>query len=907
MAAVSIQDFANQLKMPADMLLAQLTKAGVAGKSAGDVITDDEKKTLLTFLQGGAPAPAAAPPAAEEPAPAPSGRATIAIGATTTKKIKQQSRTGAARNIDVQVKKRRTYVQPEELEAQAKAEEEEAARLEAERQEAERIEAEEQVAREKEVQAASEAAAEQAAPEPVVEEVEVAEPEVVEEPEPVVEAAPEPEPAPVPEPAAPVDDRPAIGSRPQRAKEREEDRAERERLRKEREEQERLDRAERERERLLRKTEKKEEPAPAAGGKGKKGKRGGRDQLHVAAGKSGRRQQSKPQRRKPRTVTTSTSGQHGFEMPTAPVIHEVAIGETINVGELAAGMSVKAGEVIKVLMANGIMATINQSIDQDTAILVVEEMGHTAVAAGPDDPEAMLMAVEEEAVEEGEALPRSAVVTVMGHVDHGKTSLLDQIRQAKVADGEAGGITQHIGAYRVTTQGGAELTFIDTPGHAAFSSMRARGSKATDIVILVVAADDGVMPQTIESIAHAREAEVPIVVAVNKIDRENADQDKVKQELATHEVIPEDWGGDTQMIPVSALTGAGIDNLLESVNLQAELLELKAPAEGNASGVVIEARLDKGRGPVATVLVQKGTLKKGDIILAGGESGRVRAMTNEKGEMQDEAGPSIPVEIQGLDGVPTAGDEFLVVADERKAREIAEFRQVRAKETKIARQQAANLENIFENVKNEETADLNIVVKADVQGSIEALSDSLEKLSMDEVKVKVVHGMVGGISESDVNLAMAANAIIVAFNVRADATARKLIEAESVDVRYHNVIYDVVDEIKGAIGGLLKPEIKEEVLGLVEVREVFRVPKLGQIAGSYVLEGAVKRNAKVRVLRDNVVIFDGQVDSLRRFKDDVGEVKAGFECGVGVKNYNDVKAGDQIEVYENIEVRREVT
>ncbi len=602
--------------------------------------------------------------------------------------------------------------------------------------------------------------------------------------------------------------------------------------------------------------------------------------------------------RRPQRVQASTAGQHAFERPTAPVVRDVLIPETISVGELAQKMSVKAAEVIKAMMQLGSMVTINQVLDQDTATLVVEEMGHVAKAAAAADPEALLL---DEAVEEGEEQARPAVVTVMGHVDHGKTSLLDFIRKAKVAAGEAGGITQHIGAYRVNTSRGV-VTFLDTPGHEAFTAMRARGAQATDLVILVVAADDGVKPQTVEAIHHARNAGVPIVVAINKVDKPEADPDRVKQELTQHEIVPEEWGGDVLMSEVSAKTGQGVDELLEAVMLQAEVLDLKAVAAGGASGIVVEARLDKGRGPVATLLVQKGTLKRGDVILAGRESGRVRAMTDESGKPVKEAGPSTPVEVQGLSGVPVAGDEVNAVADERKAREIALFRQGKFKEVKLARQQKAKLENVFERMGEEETQALNLLVKADVQGSVEALTDALEKLSRDDIKVQVVHGMVGGISESDVNLAVASQAIVIAFNVRADAAARRLIESEGVDVRYHNVIYDVVDEIKAAMTGMLRPEIKERVLGTVEVREVFRVPKVGAIAGCYVTDGLVRRNSSVRVLRDNVVIFDGRVDSLRRFKDDVAEVKAGFECGIGVKNYNDIKQGDQLEIYEQVEV-----
>jgi translation initiation factor IF-2 len=627
--------------------------------------------------------------------------------------------------------------------------------------------------------------------------------------------------------------------------------------------------------------------------------RGGRQELHLADGKKARKKFRAPGGRGP--VTTSSTGQHGFERPTAPIVREVALPETITVAELAAKMSVKAAEVIKALMQMGSMVTINQVLDRDTASLVVTEMGHTVKEAKPEDPEALLVAT---AGTEIVAEPRPPVVTVMGHVDHGKTSLLDYIRKAKVASGEAGGITQHIGAYHVETPRGV-VTFLDTPGHEAFTAMRARGAKATDIVILVVAADDGVMPQTVEAVHHARGAKVPLVVAVNKIDKPEAQPDRVRQELTKHEVVPEEWGGSEIFVDVSAKSGVGIDKLLESVLLQAEVLELKAPRSGPASGLVVEARLDKGRGPVATILVQRGTLSKGDIVLAGREFGRVRAMLDEKGHPVKEAGPSIPVEILGLSGVPSAGDEVVVVESERKAREIALYRQGKFKDVQLARQQAAKLSNVFEQMQEgAEAKTLALIIKADVQGSVEALTTALEKLSTAEVKVKVIHGMVGGITESDANLAVASNGIIIGFNVRADGGAKRLIEQNGIDVHYYNVIYDAVDEVKSAMTGMLKPQIKEQFLGLAEVRDVFRHPKVGAIAGCYVVEGVVRRNRPIRVLRDNVVIFEGELESLKRFKDDAGEVKAGLECGIAVKNYSDVKIGDQIEVFEKTEVAR---
>jgi translation initiation factor IF-2 len=564
-------------------------------------------------------------------------------------------------------------------------------------------------------------------------------------------------------------------------------------------------------------------------------------------------------------------------------------------------MSVKAAEVIKALMKLGTMATINQVLDQETAIIVVEEMGHKAKAAKLDDPESYLAEGDEPVATE--LKPRPPVVTVMGHVDHGKTSLLDYIRTTKVAAGEAGGITQHIGAYHVETPRGV-ITFLDTPGHEAFTAMRARGAQATDIVILVVAADDGVMPQTIEAINHAKAAEVPLVVALNKIDKHEANPDKVKQELLTHGVVPEEYGGDSPVVPVSAKTGQGVDALLEQVLLQAEVLELKASPDAPAKGVVIEARLDKGRGPVATLLVQSGTLRRGDIVLTGAVYGRVRAMLDENSKPVQEAGPSIPVEVQGLSEVPKAGEEMMVVADERKAREIASFRQGKSRDVKFAKQHATKLENMFPQMGEGEKKVLTLVIKSDVQGSQEALVHALTRLGTDEVKVTVVHAGVGAITESDVNLAMAARAVIIGFNARADATARKLIESAGVQVRYYNIIYDAVEEIKGALSGMLAPERKESVLGLVEVRQVFRISKIGTVAGCYVQEGLVKRSAQVRVLRDNVVVHTGEIDSLKRFKDDVREVKAGFECGMSLKNFADIKEKDQFEVFEILEVAR---
>jgi len=605
---------------------------------------------------------------------------------------------------------------------------------------------------------------------------------------------------------------------------------------------------------------------------------------------------------KKKSHSSNNDTQSNFVAPTEPVVRDVHVPETITVADLSHKMSVKAGEVIKLLMGMGQMVTINQVLDQDTAMIIVEEMGHVAHAAKLDDPESDLS---EQLQGDVELFTRPPVVTVMGHVDHGKTSLLDKIRFAKVAAGEAGGITQHIGAYHVETPRGM-ITFLDTPGHEAFTAMRARGAQATDIVILVVAADDGVMPQTKEAIAHAKAAGVPIVVAVNKIDKPEANPERVKQELVAEQVVPEEYGGDSPFIHVSAKTGIGIDDLLENVLLQAEVLELKAPVNAPAKGLVIEARLDKGRGPVATILVQSGTLKRGDMLLVGQSFGRVRAMLDENGKACSEAGPSIPVEIQGLSEVPPAGEEVLVVADERKAREIALFRQGKFRDVKLAKQQAVKLENMFENVGegSVETKYLPIIIKADVQGSQEALSQSLMKLSTPEVRVQIVHAAVGGITETDINLAVASKAVVIGFNSRADALARKLAESNGVDIRYYNIIYDAVDEVKAAMSGMLTPDKKEEVTGMVEIRQVFTVSKIGSIAGCLVIDGVVRRTSKARLLRDNVVIWTGELDSLKRFKDDAKEVRAGLECGLSLKNYNDIKEGDQLEIFEVTEVAR---
>ena len=937
MSQVTINSFAKQIGISIEKLLDQLEHAGISGKTKDDLLEDEEKIRLLRFLKG-------------DSARKPSGARKITLRKKTTDEITQTSRTGAARKVHVEVKKRRTFVKRSEIDqaepmsgpAQTKVG---AADVSAGDQEKRPVESEKQAPQTKKkaakvvtkskpkVAKAKETIAQPKVDEPAIDQVndepnkdEANQIEAVEQAEVVTLSAEE-----LAKQAAEEQARLEMEEAAKlKAMEEEQARLEAELeqvalMEKEAEKLaevaiekeveaaiEREKRVEAEAKAKLEAQAKAEAEAKAKAAaqakeeatkanQGKKGKRGkwekssdggrGREELH--ASKKRKDKSRRHSNRAASNISSSIADQHGFEKPTEPVIHEVVVPETITVGELAQSMSIKAGEVIKVMMSMGSMVTINQILDQDTAMLLVEEMGHVAKVAAPEDPEALLTSSEDDV----EETPRSPVVTVMGHVDHGKTSLLDYLRKAKVAAGEAGGITQHIGAYRVNV-GEQDICFLDTPGHEAFSSMRARGAKATDLIILVVAADDGVKPQTIEAISHAKSAGVPIIVAINKIDREQADPDRVRQELSNYEVISEDWGGDVLMNEVSALTGQGVDELLESVLLQAEVADLKARSTGNASGLVVEARLDKGRGPVATVLIQQGTLKKGDIILAGRESGRVRVLLNDHGKPITAAGPSTPVEIQGLAGVPIAGDEIIVVSDERKAREIALHRQGRFKEVKLAKQQKAKLESMFNRMQEGEVKSLNLVVKADVQGSVEALSDSLEKLSTSEVSVKVVHGMVGGINESDVNLAMASNAIIVGFNVRADATARKLIENEGVDVHYYNVIYDVVDLVKSAMSGMLSPILKEEHVGLVEVRDVFRAPKIGAIAGCYVTEGIVRRSLPVRVLRDNIVIFEGAIDSLRRFKDDVQEVKNGYECGIGIKNYNDIKVGDQIEVFE---------
>ncbi|HVQ05446.1 MAG TPA: translation initiation factor IF-2 [Burkholderiaceae bacterium] len=932
MAVTTVAQFAAELNRPSAALLEQLQSAGVAKKSPDDKLTDADKERLLEFLRS-----AHGTSSAE--------RKKITLTRKSTSEIKQADASGKARTIQVEVRKKRVFVKREDTPAAAVIEEPAAPvidEVEVQRREAEaarqaelqrrqeedvaRRAREEQERREREA-AAAEAAAKTAAA--------AAAPAVpaVAEATPAASATP---PAAAPAPAKPALRVVKSGSveAAERAKQ-----AEADNRRKSAEAEAAAIRAMMAAPKKGILTAKKPEEAKP-GEAGKEGIKGTIHKPKAAAGaapaapgvaKPGDKKSVKSEKlssswaddaAKKRALKTrgdSGGARGGWRSPrgarkgdrsddspafTAPaefVVQEVHIPETISVADLAHKMSVKASEVIKQLMKLGQMVTINQQLDQETAMIVVEEMGHKALAAKLDDPEAFTE--EETAGQAGDMQPRAPVVTVMGHVDHGKTSLLDYIRSTRVAAGEAGGITQHIGAYHVETPRGM-ITFLDTPGHAAFTAMRARGAQATDIVILVVAADDGVMPQTKEAIHHAKAAQVPIVVAINKIDKPEANAERVKNELVAESVVPEEFGGDSPFVPVSAKTGAGIDALLEQVLLQAEVLELKAAADAMARGLVIEAQLDKGRGPVATVLVQSGTLKRGDIVLAGASFGRVRAMLDEDGKPTHEAGPSIPVEIQGLTEVPQAGDEFMVLSDERRAREIATFRQGKYREVTLNKRQAAKLENMFENMGEGAAQTLSLILKADVQGSQEALAQSLIKLSTNEVKVQVVHAAVGGISESDVNLAIASKAVIIGFNTRADAGARKLAENNGIEIRYYNIIYDAVDEVKAAMAGMLAPEQKEEVIGSAEIRQVFRVSKVGAIAGCMVTSGNVRRNARVRVLRDNVVVFNGELDSLKRFKDDVREVKEGFECGLNIKNYNDINEGDLLEFFEIKEVAR---
>jgi translation initiation factor IF-2 len=845
MAEVTVADFAKVLKVPVDRLIEQLDEAGIKVRGGEDLISEDAKLELLTHLRKTHGRKDAADSAPRR----------ITLSRKSQSELKLSSGQGRARTVNVEVRQKRTYIKRDVLEEQARKQQEEidavrraeeearTAAERAEREERERLAAAERERAEAEQRAAAELE--------------------------------------------------RLAEEQRRAEADQAARAEEERRKAQETEKETQQRVEAERARA----------------KGKRGERAveepaeGDHTLHVADGMAGRRRKKRqPQRR--RSMPVNVDSQHAFERPTAPVVREVEVGTTITVAELAQRMAVKANEVIKALMKMGMMVTINQMLDQDTAVLVVEEMGHTAKALKETAIEDQLTE-SIEAATSGEAVPRAPVVTIMGHVDHGKTSLLDYIRRTRVAAGEAGGITQHIGAYHVETPKG-RITFLDTPGHAAFTAMRARGARVTDIVVLVVAADDGVMPQTIEAIQHAKAAGVPIVVAINKIDRPNADPDRVRNELAKYELIPEEWGGETLFVSVSAMTGEGVDKLLDSLLLQAELLDLKAVPTGPAAGVVLESSLERGRGAVATVLVNRGQLQVGDILLAGQEYGRIRAMFDETGQPVTTAGPSTPVVVLGLSGTPSSGDDVQVVADDRQARDVAQFRQSRERETKLAHQQAAKLDNIFSQMQAGGSPTIQLLIKADVHGSAEALRDALEKISTDEVKVSVVASGVGGITESDVQLAATSKAII-GFNVRADAAARGAIKESGVDIRYYSIIYEAIDDIKAAASGLLTPEVREQIVGLAEVREVFRSPKFGNVAGCMVVDGYVRRSSPIRVLRDNVVIYEGALESLRRFKDDVNEVRAGTECGIGVRNYNDVKVGDQIECFERSEVARKVS
>ncbi|MDC6381232.1 translation initiation factor IF-2 [Pseudomonas graminis] len=840
MTQVTVKELAKTVDTPVERLLQQMREAGLPHNAAEQVVTDIEKQALLTHLKSGHKAKV------EEPR-----KITLQRKTTSTLRV------AGSKSISVEVRKKKVFVQrsPEEIEAERKRELDERRAVEnAARQKAEeesRQRAEEEARR----QPSSGAPAAEA----------------VAAPAPAPQAAEPARETPAAAPAAPVADR--------------------------------------------KKDEQRRPDKPRNDDNNRRSGGGGDGDRKNAPHRASVKEKAPTPRVAPRTTDEESDGfrrggrgkaklkkrnAHGFQSPTGPVVREVKIGETISVGDLAQQMSVKAAEIIKFMFKLGTPATINQVLDQETAQLVAEELGHKVTLVSDTALEDSLA---ESLKFEGETFSRAPVVTVMGHVDHGKTSLLDYIRRAKVAAGEAGGITQHIGAYHVETERGM-VTFLDTPGHAAFTAMRARGAKATDIVILVVAADDGVMPQTIEAVQHAKAAGVPLVVAVNKIDKPGADLDRIRSELSVHGVTSEEWGGETPFVSVSAKMGTGVDELLEAVLLQAEVLELMATPSAPGRGVVVESRLDKGRGPVATVLVQDGTLRQGDMVLVGSNYGRVRAMLDENGKPIKEAGPSIPVEILGLDGTPDAGDEMSVVADEKKAREVALFRQGKFREVKLARAHAGKLENIFENMGQEEKKTLNIVLKSDVRGSLEALQGALNGLGNDEVQVRVVGGGVGGITESDANLALASNAVLFGFNVRADAGARKIVEQEGLDMRYYNVIYDIIEDVKKALTGMLGSDVRENILGIAEVRDVFRSPKFGAIAGCMVIEGVVFRNRPIRVLREDIVIFEGELESLRRFKDDASEVRAGMECGIGVKSYNDVKVGDKIEVFEKVQVAR---
>jgi translation initiation factor IF-2 len=923
MAEVTVSQFAEVLKVPVDRLLVQLDQAGIKVAGPDDRISDDAKLELLTHLRR-------AHGSGESGNAAPSK---ITLSRKSQQEIKLSSGQGRARTVNVEVRTKRTYVKRDVLQERARLQQDEIDskrreaeeavqrehdRVEAERLERERVEndarrrIEEEAARKKAEEEAQRLAALAAREE---EERRAREREEALKRPPEVEApkraaAPEP-PKRAPEPPAkpvfdPTFQRPQIIPPVQTRERPHQAAASSAPPRKG---------APQPNKSAPQPQQAAAAPGPApqvarpaasapparAPGAPDANTRYGRQELHVAGDVSSRYKKKRRMKGRP-MQSSSDGGKHGFEMPTAPVVREVSIGETVTVADLAQKMAIKATEVIKVLMNMGVMATINQPIDQDTAVLVVEELGHTAKVLKENQIEEDLQGVKVEGEEAVATEPRPPVVTVMGHVDHGKTSLLDYIRTTKVAAGEAGGITQHIGAYHVETPKGS-VTFLDTPGHAAFTAMRARGAKATDVVVLVVAGDDGVMPQTIEAIQHARAAGVPIVVAVNKMDKPDADLDRVRQELAKHDVIPEDWGGENIFVPVSARTGQGVDQLLDSILLVAEVLELRAPRDGLASGIVIESSVEKGRGAVATVLVKKGTLHMGDPIIAGSEFGRVRAMFDENGKPVEAATPSMPVQVLGLSSPPNAGDEFLAAESERKAREVALYRQGKFRDVKLA-SRATRAEDVFSQMGEAKIGIVAVLIKADVQGSAEALRESLLKLSTDEVQVKLIASGLGGITESDVQLAAASKGLIIGFNVRADSGAREAIKETGVEVRYYSIIYEAIDDVKAMLSGMLKPEIKESILGVAQVRDVFRSSKFGVVAGCLITEGVVKRNNPIRVLRENVVIFEGALESLRRFKDDVSEVRAGVECGIGVRNYQDVRAGDQIECFSRVEIAR---
>lgn len=869
MTQMTVEKFANELDMLPEVLLDQLLAAGVKKQSVGDGLTEKDKAQLLDYLR--------------KAHGSNESKKKITLTRRQTTEIRQSDGTGKARTIEVKVRKKRVLTKPSEQEVEREIVHEATAAstpvIPSTPTRKPVIDAEQQAIREQEALKQAELIARQAAElrekqekrksvnveekkepkleEPIAKKVEQT-PSIAEESQPQPEIA---EPQPKPIAAEGTLHKPAV--KPEEKTEKKKKQPKQENVWKE-------------------EASKRREAKTRGDLSGNQGWRVRKDKQHG------------------RSNLIEAQIQHGFSAPTEPVVHEVLVPETISVAALAQKMSVKAAEVIKVLMKMGTMVTINQMLDQDTAMIVVEELGHIAKYATPDSPESFLEEIKTP-VSELEMEPRAPVVTVMGHVDHGKTSLLDYIRRTRVAGGEAGGITQHIGAYHVETSHGM-ITFLDTPGHEAFTAMRARGAKITDLVVLVVAADDGVMPQTIEAIHHAKAANIPIVVAVNKMDKPEANFERIKQELTNHGVVSEDWGGDTIFVGVSAKSGQGIDELLESILLQAEVLELKAVRNAPAKGVVIESRLDKGRGPVATILVQSGTLKRGDVLLTGAVFGRVRAMLDEKGNSIEEAETSIPVEIQGLSDVPVAGETVIALEDERKAREIALFRQGKFRDVKLDKRQIAKMEDVFG--QKEGVKILNLIIKADVQGSCEALSYALQKITTDEVKINIIHSGVGAIIESDINLALASKAVVIGFNTRADASARKLIASTGVDVRYYNVIYDAVDEIKKALSGMMMPELKESIIGLVDIREIYRISKVGTVAGCYVLDGVVRRDSLVRVLRDGVVIHSCGLDSLKRFKEDVKEVKSGFECGLSLKNYNDIQVGDQLEVYEIIETAR---